>query len=406
MRTIGIMNRVLKELFRDKRTLALMFVAPILIMLLMSVIFNTNASTDVSVGTVAVSHKLNKQMADIKHVTVKTYDTKSAAKKALKAEKIDAIVRKNGNNYSLTYANTDSTKTATVKLAFKNALTATSINQLKSALTKSTKATVKLQAQLQAMQKQQAAATAAAKATGRTTAAQQVTSMKATSTTTATKSTSQKTPKITNHYVYGDKDTGYFAKMLPILMGFFVFFFVFLISGMALLKERTSGTLDRLLATPVKRSSIVFGYMLSYGVLAVLQTILIVLVTVWMLGIEVVGNMISVIVINLILALVALAFGILLSTFANSEFQMMQFIPLVIVPQVFFSGIIPLDSMAAWVKDISYIIPIKYAGDAVTDIIMRGTSIWHLGFDIGILLIFLVVLTVLNIVGLKRYRKV
>lgn len=406
MRTIGIMNRVLKELFRDKRTLALMFLAPILIMLLMSVIFNTNSSTDVNIGTISVSHKLNQQMADIKHVTVKTYDTKSAAKKALKNEKIDAIVKKNGSNYSLTYANTDSTKTATVKLAFKNALTATSINQLKSALTKSTKATVKLQAQLQAIQKQQSAATASAKAGSAATAAQQATSTKATSTTMATKSTSQKTPKITNHYVYGDKDTGYFAKMLPILMGFFVFFFVFLISGMALLKERTTGTLDRLLATPVKRSSIVFGYMLSYGVLAVIQTILIVLVTVWLLGIEVVGNMASVIVINLILALVALAFGILLSTFANSEFQMMQFIPLVIVPQVFFSGIIPLDSMAAWAKDISYIIPIKYAGDAVTDIIMRGTSIWHLGFDIGILLIFLVVLTVLNIVGLKRYRKV
>ncbi|WP_338209849.1 ABC transporter permease [Lactiplantibacillus paraxiangfangensis] len=404
MRTIAIMNRVLKELFRDKRTLALMFIAPILIMLLMSVIFNTNSSTDVTVGTVSVSHSLNKQMDDIKHVTVKTYDTKSAAKKALAKENIDAIVKKNGNNYSLTYANTDSTKTATVKLAFKNALTATSINQLKSALKKSTKATVKMQAQLQAIQKQQAAATA--KAGGSAVAAKQAASTKATSTTTATKSTSQKSPKITNHYVYGNKDTGYFAKMLPILMGFFVFFFVFLISGMALLKERTTGTLDRLLATPVRRASIVFGYMLSYGVLAIIQTILIVLVTVWMLGIEVVGNMASVIVINLILALVALAFGILLSTFANSEFQMMQFIPLVIVPQVFFSGIIPLDSMAAWVKDISYIIPIKYAGDAVSDIIMRGTSIFDLGFDIGILLIFLVVLTFLNIVGLKRYRKV
>jgi len=71
MRTIGIMNRVLKELFRDKRTLALMFVAPILIMLLMSVIFNTNSATNVTVGTVSVSHKLNRQMADIKHVTVK-----------------------------------------------------------------------------------------------------------------------------------------------------------------------------------------------------------------------------------------------------------------------------------------------------------------------------------------------
>jgi len=408
MRTIGIMNRVLKELFRDKRTLALMFVAPILVMLLMSVIFNTNASTDVSVGTVSVSQKLNKEMGGIKHVTVKSYDTKQDAKKALNDEKVDAIIKKNGNNYSLTYANTDSTKTATVKLAFKNALTATSISQLKSALKQSTKATVKLQAQLQALQKQQTAASAT---TGSVTAAKQnaakqATAAKAQSTNHATKSTSQSTPKITNHYVYGDKDTGYFAKMLPILMGFFVFFFVFLISGMALLKERTTGTLDRLLATPVKRSSIVFGYMLSYGVLAVIQTIVIVLTTVWLLGIEVVGSMASVVVINLILALVALAFGILLSTFANSEFQMMQFIPLVIIPQVFFSGIIPLDSMADWVKAISYIIPLKYSGEAVNDIIMRGTSIWNLGFDISILLIFLVGLTILNVIGLKRYRKV
>lgn len=410
MRTIGIMNRVLKELFRDKRTLALMFVAPILVMLLMSVIFNTNSSTDVSVGTVSVSQKLNKEMGGIKHVTVKSYDTKKDAKAAMDDEKVDAIIKKNGKNYSLTYANTDSTKTATVKLAFKNALTATSINQLKSALKQSTKATVKLQAQLQALQKQQVATSAtsatAGSAAAKQAAAKQAAATKATSTNHATKSSSQSTPKITNHYVYGDKNTGYFAKMLPILMGFFVFFFVFLISGMALLKERTTGTLDRLLATPVKRSSIVFGYMLSYGVLAVIQTIVIVLTTVWLLGIEVVGSMASVVVINLILALVALAFGILLSTFANSEFQMMQFIPLVIIPQVFFSGIIPLDSMADWVKDISYIIPLKYSGDAVNDIIMRGTSIFNLGFDIMILLIFLIVLTILNVVGLKRYRKV
>ena len=396
MRTIGIMNRVLKELFRDKRTLTLMFLAPVLVMLLMSFIFNTNSSTNVTVGTVAVSDKLNTEMGSIKHVTVKTYDTKSAAKKALSNEKIDAIVKQNGNNYSLTYANTDSTKTAAVKMAFKNALTTTSVNKLKSALKKSTTATVKLQAQLQAIQKQQAAATATAKTT----------STKASATNQSTASSSQTTPKITNHYVYGDKNTGYFAKMLPILMGFFVFFFVFLISGMALLKERTTGTLDRLLATPVKRSSIVFGYMLSYGILAIIQTIVIVLTTVWLLGIEVVGSMFSVIVINLLLALVALAFGILLSTFANSEFQMMQFIPLVVVPQIFFSGLIPLDSMADWIKGISYIIPLKYSGDAVNDIIMRGTSLMDLGFDIGMLLLFLVVLTCLNIVGLRRYRKV
>lgn len=392
MRTIAIMNRVLKELFRDKRTLALMFVAPILIMLLMSVIFNTNSITDVNVATVSVSSKLNEELGSLKHVTVKSYDTKADAKHALNQETVDAIVQKSGKNYDLTYANTDSSKTTAVKLAFKNALTATSISQLKSALKQSTTAVAKLQAQLALAQK-----SANGPTTSATTHANAVTSK-----------TSQSTsaPKVTNHYVYGDQDTGYFAKMLPILMGFFVFFFVFLISGMALLKERTTGTLDRLLATPVKRSSIVFGYMLSYGILAILQTVLIVLVTVWLLGIEVVGSLVSVVLINLLLALVALAFGILLSTFANSEFQMMQFIPLVVVPQVFFSGIIPLDSMADWVKDISYMIPLKYSGDAVNEIIMRGTSIFKLGGDMAVLLGFLIVLTVLNIVGLRRYRKV
>ncbi|WP_153059644.1 ABC transporter permease, partial [Streptococcus suis] len=105
--------------------------------------------------------------------------------------------------------------------------------------------------------------------------------------------------------------------------------------------ERTTGTLDRLLATPVKRSDIVFGYMISYGILAVIQTIVIVVSTIWLLDIEVVGNIINVIIVNFLLALVALAFGILLSTLAKSEFQMMQFIPLVVMPQLFFSGIIP-----------------------------------------------------------------
>lgn len=392
MRTIAIMNRVLKELFRDKRTLALMFVAPILIILLMSVIFNTNSTTDVNVATVSVSSKLNEELGSLKHVTVKSYDTKADAKHALNQETVDAIVQKSGKNYDLTYANTDSSKTTAVKLAFKNALTATSISQLKSALKQSTTAVAKLQAQLALAQK--AANGPTASVTNHANAVTPKTSQ------------SNSAPKVTNHYVYGDQDTGYFAKMLPILMGFFVFFFVFLISGMALLKERTTGTLDRLLATPVKRSSIVFGYMLSYGILAILQTVLIVLVTVWLLGIEVVGSLVSVVLINLLLALVALAFGILLSTFANSEFQMMQFIPLVVVPQVFFSGIIPLDSMADWVKDISYIIPLKYSGDAVNEIIMRGTSIFNLGGDIAVLLGFLIVLTVLNIVGLRRYRKV
>ena len=190
------------------------------------------------------------------------------------------------------------------------------------------------------------------------------------------------------------------------MMGFIVFFFVFLISGMALLKERTSGTLDRLLATPVKRSDIVFGYLLAYGLLAVVQTLVIVFATIWLLDIEVVGNVAYVILVNVLMALVALAFGILLSTLAKSEFQMMQFIPLVVIPQFFFSGLIPLDSMASWVRVIGKFLPLPYSGDALTKVMMRGQGLSAVSTDIWVLLFFVMILTVCNIWGMKRYRKV
>jgi len=381
MRTFAIMRRVLKEMMRDKRSLALMFLAPILVLWLMSVIFTANSTTSVKIGTVGVTTSVSTNLDQVKHISVHHYVSQKKAKQALKADKIDSIIHKTGDDYSLTYANTDSSKTSATRMAFKTALTQANINQMKLQLGVAHQTIGKLQKTLPAPVQKRLQN-------------QMPKQKKATA------------PQITNHYVYGDSNTGFFDKMLPILMGFFVFFFVFLISGMALLKERTSGTLSRLLATPVKRYEIVFGYMASYGILAIFQTIIIVMATIWLLGIEVVGNVLNIIVINLILALVALAFGILLSTFANSEFQMVQFIPVVIIPQIFFSGIIPMDSMASWIKDISYIIPIKYSGDAVTGIMMQGKNLSSFGLDIGVLLIFLVVLTFLNVRGLKRYRKV
>ena len=133
-----------------------------------------------------------------------------------------------------------------------------------------------------------------------------------------------KTPTITADYLYGSKDTTFFDLLGPILVGFFVFFFVFLISGIALLRERT-GAPDRLMATPIRRQNIVFGYLLGYGLFAVIQTVIVVLYATKVLNITLVGSLGNVILINLLLALVALSLGILLSAFANSEFQMMQF---------------------------------------------------------------------------------
>ena len=181
---------------------------------------------------------------------------------------------------------------------------------------------------------------------------------------------------------------------------------MFLISGIALLKERTSGTLDRLLATPVKRSEIIFGYTISYGFLAIIQTIVITLSAIYLLKIEVAGSLVYVIIVNMLLALGALALGMLLSTAAKSEFQVMQFIPLVIIPQMFFTGIVPVESMGKVAVYISKVLPVTYSGDGLSKIVLEGKNLLDIKGDIIALTIFFVVLITLNIIGLKRYRKV
>ena len=384
MRILAIAQKVFIELLRDKRTLLLLFAVPIFIMWLMNAAFSASTETNATIAVVDVSESITKSLDDVKHITAKDYQSSGSAQDALEEEKVDAILSfKDENHYQVTYANTDPSKTNMTRQVINSTLKQVQVQELIDSLKEAQQAN--LQAQVQANGGKIA---------------------QVTEDTRSREDNSQSKIKLTENYIYGDKNTTFFTKMTPVLMSFFVFFFVFLISGMALLKERTTGTLDRLLATPVKRSDIVFGYMMAYSLVAALQTIVIVLSTIWLLNLEVLGNIGDVIIVNIIFALVALSFGLLLSTLAKSEFQMMQFIPLVVLPQIFFSGIIPLDAMADWVQSLGKFLPLYYAGHALSKIILNGTSILQLGFDISILLIFLLVLTILNVIGLKRYRKV
>ena len=360
MRTIAIAKKVIKELLRDKRTLAMMFVAPVFIMWLMNLMFSASTTVNVKLATQDLPTGLVTKMDELDHVDVETYQDLDQAKKALADEKVDAVISYKDGEYQVDYANTDASKTTMTRQVLRTSIVNEGTDQLLSRV-KQALPQLKLD---------------------------------------------EKAPEIKESYQYGDKNTGFFARMIPILIGFVVFFFVFLISGMALLKERTSGTLDRLLATPVKRSEIVYGYMLSYGIIAIFQTAVVVLAVIWLLDVEVVGNILNVIIVNVVLALVALAFGILLSTLAKSEFQMMQFIPLVIMPQLFFSGIIPLSSMGEWAPTVGKFLPLTYSGDAISQIILYGHNLGDILSNLGVLMIFLIILTILNIVGLRRYRKV
>ena len=360
MRTIAIAKKVIKELLRDKRTLAMMFVAPVFIMWLMNLMFSASTTVNVKLATQDLPTGLVTKMDELDHVDVETYQDLDQAKEALANEKVDAVISYKDGEYQVDYANTDASKTTMTRQVLRTSIVNEGTDQLLSRV-KQALPQLKLDA---------------------------------------------KAPEIKESYQYGDKNTGFFARMIPILIDFVVFFFVFLISGMALLKERTSGTLERLLATPVKRSEIVYGYMLSYGIIAIFQTAVVVLAAIWLLDVEVVGNILNVIIVNVVLALVALAFGILLSTLAKSEFQMMQFIPLVIMPQLFFSGIIPLSSMGEWAPTVGKFLPLTYSGDAISQIILYGHNLGDILSNLGVLMIFLIILTILNIVGLRRYRKV
>lgn len=361
MRVFTIAKRVSKEFFRDKRTLAMMFVAPIFIMWLMSVVFSASTTTDINVASVNTPTNVVEVMKNVDNVSLEQYQTKEEADKKLKDGEVDTVIYYDNGTYNVTYANIDSSKTVKAQQVLKSSIQGAEVKNI-------VEVVKKINPKIENNQQQQ--------------------------------------PELKEYYNYGNADTTFFNKVAPVLIGYILFFFVFLISGMALLKERTTGTLDRLLATPVKRSEVVFGYILAYSTLAIVQTIIVTLSSIYLLNIEVVGSLYYVIIVNVLLAMVALSLGLLLSTIAKSEFQIMQFVPIVVIPQMFFSGIVSVESMGKTAVYISKILPVTYASDGLSKIILEGKNLVAVKHDVIVLIAFCVVLIALNIIGLKRYRKV
>ncbi|MGG7078693.1 ABC transporter permease [Clostridium sardiniense] len=380
MRVAALIKRIIFQMIHDKRTLALMMVAPLVILTLMNVLFKTSDNTNLKIGTYKVNSEIVSAFKD-NGVDVEEYSNDSDIKNKIEDNKLAAFISMNDNKLDVTYENSDPSKTAQVNMNLQGAMTKMNIENLVN-ITKTQGEVIKKQQEL------------ILKLTRQPITEKQ------------DKTITHNNIQIESHYIYGNKDTNFFDTIIPVLVGFFVFFFVFLISGIALLKERTTGTLDRLLSTPIKRSEVVFGYLIGYGIFAVIQTVIVALYTIYGLKVDIVGSLGLVLLTNVILAFVALSFGVLLSTFANSEFQMMQFIPIAIIPQIFFAGIIPVDGMANWLQVIAKFIPMYYAGDALQGVILKGYTFSQIQFDLLILLIFAVVFIILNIVGLKRYRKV
>lgn len=362
MRIKAIFKRILLQRLRDKRSLALLFFAPLGIISLLYFLLQVPSDIKYRVGlqeNQPVLAQVLKQNEKLKVIEIgETLNTRET----VNTHNLDALIQLVGNEIEVTYANRDTSKT--------QALTQM-IGQIAQKIPAS-------------MRENQA------------------------------KSSAEKVPQdsletlalnIKSHYLYGDSSLSMFDNLAPLLVSFFVFFFVFLISGISLVNEQSSGTLMRMLVTPVRRTEIVAGYTLAYGFLALLQTSLIVLWTRYVLQMQILGNFILVLLINLLIALIALLIGLLLSALAKTEFQFIQFVPIAVVPQFLFSGIINVDTMAAPLRWIAHLMPLYYGVDALQKVVKQGEGFSQIGNNLFILGMLALVFYVANVVALKGLRK-
>jgi ABC-2 type transport system permease protein len=170
----------------------------------------------------------------------------------------------------------------------------------------------------------------------------------------------------------------------PVLPPFFVFFFVFIISGLTFLRERIGGTAERILASPLTRAELVSGYVIGFLPAALVQATIVILFARYGLGGPWGG--LAAIVAVLLMALVAECLGVFVSAFARSEFQVFQFIPIVVLPQILLCGIIwPIDGLQTWLRVISYCMPLTYAVEAIRDAAIRGAGLVGVWPDLVVL---------------------
>jgi ABC-2 type transport system permease protein len=341
MRVRAIVVRIIRQFFRDKRTLGLMIFAPMFVLFLMNLVFNGEEYKP-TIGVAkdvpdAIVEELEKNDAEIKEMT------KETANNQLEKQEIDAFIEMDGQTPKITLEGSDPSVNKAVLVSVQKAFQA-------------------LAPQTQSMD-------------------------------------------LKTIYLHGSEDMALFDNFGPVLIGFFVFFFVFLIAGVSFLRERTGGTLERLLATPLKRWEIVVGYVIGFGIFTTFQASLISWFAIDILDMMMEGSFLYVLLITFLLAMTALTLGTLLSAFANNELQMIQFIPLVVVPQIFFSGLFNLETMAEWLRSLSVVMPLTYGADALREIMIRGNGWNEIALDVYVLLSFSLLFIVLNVIALKKYRR-
>ncbi len=204
-------------------------------------------------------------------------------------------------------------------------------------------------------------------------------------------------------YLYGGPQYTFNDSIAPVFIGIFSFFFVFLLTSVAFLRERSQGTIERVMASPLTRAELVIGYVCGFTMFALIQSLVILLFVVFALQVHYSGNLALVFLVSVLLTIGSVNLGIFLSTFAQNEFQIVQFMPLVFGIQVFLSGIFwPIAQLPALLRPISYVLPLTYANDALRGVMLKGDSFSEISGQLMALVVFALLMVLLSSLTVRR----
>ncbi|MGW6129562.1 ABC transporter permease [Cellulomonas sp. NPDC055163] len=188
----------------------------------------------------------------------------------------------------------------------------------------------------------------------------------------------------------------------PLLLGLFPMIVMFLVTSVATLRERTTGTLERLMATPIGRGDVVAGYALAFGLAAVVQALVLTGVAVGLLGMDVAGPVWAVGVVAVLNAVLGSTLGLAASALARTEFQAVQLMPAIVFPQIIVCGILlPTDQLPAVLEAISRVLPLTYGVDAL-QVLAAGGGLADVRGDVLVLTGFILAAVVVGATTLRR----
>jgi ABC-2 type transport system permease protein len=338
----AVARRIVLGFRRDRRSLGLLFVAPIIVLTLVGALWG--ASTTSKVRVVAAGDMDPQLFEALRGTDMElTALDRDAAIEALKSGRADAMVEFD-NMFTITVEGSDPTRTGAI------------IGQIQAAVSQ-----IVFDVPLGAF--------------------------------------------ITVSYLYGGPSYTLLDYLAPVLIAVFAYFFIFLLSAVSFLRERTSGTLERLLATPLTRVELVLGYLGGFALFALLQALVILAFTVFVLKVQYRGNLATIFVVEAVLVVGAVSLGLAISAFARNELQAVQFVPLVLVPQIFLSGLlVPVDQLNDVLRALSTIFPLTYANEALRSVMVKGYALTDplILRDIGILAAFAVVMAALAVLSIRR----